>query len=74
MTPQQRSNDPLRFHMGSVTVASCQNRRCKLTRRVLVGNPTFCSDCGHALYYERIEAAVKPSWIKGGLNARDYGP
>lgn len=56
-------NNPIEstvLHMSGCNVATCENcndARLKRTTKIRVqikGDPTFCPDCGHALYWERI--------------------
>lgn len=63
-----RNIQPMLFHKISLTVASCQNRRCGIKRIPLQGKPIFCPNCRNALFYERIEKTSLPQWGKGGLN------
>lgn len=54
-------SEPVNVYIRSVNVATCDEcngrglkKLCKV-RVKIAGEPTFCKDCGHALYWERIQ-------------------
>lgn len=62
MKPQNKI-DLTEIHLNSIKVVTCDGctgRKAK-KRIEIKGNPTFCPDCGYALFYELIQKTKKVS-------------
>lgn len=59
----KNKNEPCKIYLNSIKVATCDVCTGKKSKeRVeLNENPTFCPDCGYALFYELIQRAKKAS-------------
>jgi len=63
MKLQNKKIEATEIHLNGINVATCDgctgsNRKLRV---IIEGNPTFCPDCGYALFYERIEKIKKVS-------------